>query len=81
MPYHAWTYAADGTLLSAPAMPAGFDALEFDLRRCHVRVLEGLIFICMGEKPLDLDNAFRDWERFLKPHGLAQARIARSVIW
>jgi Rieske 2Fe-2S family protein len=80
-PYHAWTYATDGSLLSAPAMPDGFDRAEFGLRRCHVRVVEGLIFVCMNEKPPEHEAAFRDWERFLKPHGLADAKIATSMIW
>lgn len=80
-PYHAWTYALNGKLLSAPAMPAGFDASEFSLRPCHVRVVEGLIFICMAKKPPEFDSAFRDWEQFLKPHGLARAKIAKSLTW
>jgi len=80
-PYHAWTYANDGTLLSAPAMPDGFDTTQFSLHRCNVRVVEGLIFVCMGDPPRDTEPAFRDWEKFLKPHGLSQAKIAASMVW
>lgn len=80
-PYHAWTYAMDGKVLSAPAMPEGFDAKEFSLHPCHVRVVEGLIFICMAEKPPKIDEAVRDWERFLTPHGIPGAKIAKSMIW
>ncbi len=80
-PYHAWTYGADGKLLSAPAMADGFDKKEFGLRRCHVRVVEGLIFICLGPQPPDRENIFRDWERYFKPHRLPEAKIATSMTW
>lgn len=80
-PYHAWRYGTDGRLLAAPAMPEGFDPAEFGLRACPVRVVEGLIFICLGPQPVDREAVFRDWERYFKPHRLAEAKIAASRIW
>ncbi|MSU47154.1 MAG: aromatic ring-hydroxylating dioxygenase subunit alpha [Lacunisphaera sp.] len=80
-PYHAWTYATEGKLLAAPAMADGFDSSQFGLHKCHVRVVEGLIFICLGDTPPANEDAFRDWEIFLKPHGLTQAKIGKSMIW
>jgi Rieske 2Fe-2S family protein len=80
-PYHAWTYAADGRLLSAPAMPDDFNPAEFHLQRCHVRVVEGMIFLCLGKEAPDREPIFRDWERYFQPHGLAQSKIAASMVW
>jgi Rieske 2Fe-2S family protein len=80
-PYHAWTYGTDGKLLSAPAMPEGFDREAFGLRRCAVRVIEGMILVCMSDTPPELGDAFRDWEKYLKPHGLPHAKIAASMVW
>lgn len=80
-PYHAWTYAPDGRLLAARSMPEDFNTAEFGLHKCHVRVLEGLIYIHMGKEPSDFEPICRDVETFLKPHELDQAKIAKSLVW
>lgn len=76
-PYHAWTYGHDGTLLAARGLPDHVDVAELGLSRCHVRIIEGLIFICLGDDPPDLDNVARDIVTFFKPHGLTQAKICQ----
>ena len=55
-PYHGWTYALDGRLLSAPGLGAvkDFDREHFGLTAMHVREWGGLVFICRGESPTDL---------------------------
>jgi Rieske 2Fe-2S family protein len=75
-PYHAWCYDVDGALISARAMPEGFDRASFGLPRAHLRVHEGLIFVSLADTPLDLDPAAREIEAFFGPHGLARAGIA-----
>ena len=47
--YHGWAYALDGSLSAAKHMPEDFDRSQFGLRSCHVRILEGLVFICLAE--------------------------------
>jgi Rieske 2Fe-2S family protein len=47
-PYHAWTYDLDGRLRSARLMGPDFDASQHSLAQIHVRVLEGLIFVCFA---------------------------------
>ena len=59
-------------------MPDDFNAAEFGLRRCHVRVVEGLIFICLGPQPPDREKTFREWERYFRQHKLAEAKIATA---
>ena len=52
-PYHAWTYAADGSLKSVPD-EQGFPCLEKDksgLRPVHVGAWEGFIFINLDREP------------------------------
>jgi phenylpropionate dioxygenase-like ring-hydroxylating dioxygenase large terminal subunit len=80
-PYHAWTYGTDGRLLSAPAMPPDFDPAESGLRPCPVRVVAGLIFVCLGPEPPDRDVVFRDWERYFQAHRLPEAKIATNRVW
>ena len=48
-PYHAWSYRLDGSLKAARLMPEGFDAGDYGLHPCHLRLLDGLIFINLAE--------------------------------
>jgi len=51
-PYHGWSYSiSDGALLTAPHMPDDFDRAPWGLRRVHVDVWFGLIFVCLADKP------------------------------
>ena len=59
-PYHAWTYALDGTLLSAPHMDdvPGFDKMEHSLRPAHLGLWEGFIFVNLADSPTPLKEWF-----------------------
>ena len=60
-PYHAWTYALDGRLLSAPHMDnvPGFDKIEYSLRPAHLGLWEGFIFVNLADSPTPLEEWFR----------------------
>jgi len=75
-PYHGWTYALDGSLVSAPLMDDDFDPSTHALQHCHVRVLEGLILINLDAEPEDFDKLFADYQPLLSLYGLADAKIA-----
>ncbi len=78
-PYHAWSYRLDGSLKAARLMPEGFDAGDYGLHPCHLRLLDGLIFINLAEgAPPDFAAATKDNLRFLRPHGLDRAKIAHK---
>ncbi|HJT81215.1 MAG TPA: aromatic ring-hydroxylating dioxygenase subunit alpha [Chthoniobacterales bacterium] len=49
-PYHAWTYALDGSLAGAPHMDevAGFDKAQYALHPVNLGMWEGFIFINLG---------------------------------
>lgn len=76
-PYHAWSYGLDGRLLAARQMPEGFDRQSSGLRRCQVEVVEGLIFVCLGDEPaLDFGPVRRAITPFVELHGIAHAKVA-----
>ena len=81
-PYHAWTYALDGSLVAARNMPEGFDAADYPLHRCHARVCEGLIFINLAEgEPSDFDAMAGNLAPYLEPHGLARTKIVHRKVY
>ena len=78
-PYHRWTYRLDGSLLSARHMENGFCKEDYSLRRCQVRVVEGLIFICLSQDPPPFDEVALDIEVLYRPHGWKKAQICARV--
>ncbi len=75
-PYHGWTYGLDGRLLSAPLMDDDFDPAVHGLQRCQVQILEGVIFVNVGDKTPDFDELFAEYRPLLSFYGLASAKIA-----
>jgi Rieske 2Fe-2S family protein len=78
-PYHAWTYGLDGRLLAAREMPAGFRREDSPLKRLHVRVIEGLIFVSFADTPLSLDDAARALANAAGTHGWSHAKVAHRA--
>ncbi|OIV38438.1 (Fe-S)-binding protein [Mangrovactinospora gilvigrisea] len=75
--YHKWTYGTDGALRHAPAQPAGFDRSCFGLRPVRLRAVAGLLFLCLADRtPEDFDEVAARIEPYLRPHRLAEARVA-----
>ena len=65
-PYHAWAYQLDGHLQSARQMPADFKPADYGLLVCHLRVVEGLIFVCLSdEEPPDFDETVSPFRKRL----------------
>ncbi|MDF2967707.1 MAG: Phenylpropionate dioxygenase [Nocardioidaceae bacterium] len=78
--YHQWTYATDGSLLHAGDQPAGFDKSCFGLRPVHVRVVAGLVFVCLAdEPPADFDDVVATASPYLLPHQLHRTKVAAQV--
>lgn len=77
--YHGWTYALDGSLRAVQHMPEDFDRSQHGLKPCHVRNLEGLLFVCLAEDRAPDFNAVAEGLRpYLSLHGTATARIAEQ---
>ena len=78
--YHRWTYATDGSLLHAGDQPAGFDKGCFGLKQVQVRVLAGLVFVCLAaEPPADFDEVVATVSPYLLPHQLHRTKVAAQI--
>ena len=80
-PYHAWTYDLDGRLRAARHMGPDFDPSQHSLAQIHVRVLEGLIFVCFATDPPRLDDVERTLRATLGLHGWADAKVAHRAAY
>lgn len=80
-PYHAWSYNLDGSLRSARHSGDELDKSQHGLKRMHLRVIEGLIFVCCAEEPPDLSDAERTLRAALGHHGWARARVAHRATY
>ena len=74
--YHGWTYGLDGSLRAAGDAPEGFDKTRLALKRLHVKVLQGLIFINFDPDAVPFDAIENDLGPLLAPWGLERAKIA-----
>jgi len=82
-PYHAWTYALDGTLLSARTMDdvPGFDRADFPLREAAVAELDGFAFVSLAPDPEPFAQAYAPLiGRFARWH-VGELRAARTVTY
>lgn len=75
-PYHQWVFDKDGTLLKARLMPGDFCKEEYNLRKVNVRVVEGLIFICLEEEAPDFSAIQNALTPFLEPYKIGKAKVA-----
>ena len=78
-PYHQWTYARDGSLVSCRGMQDDIDKAELGLQRAHVRQLEGLIFVSLADEPVDFSEAANTIGPMARPQGLERAKVAKIV--
>ena len=79
-PYHAWTYDLDGSLCAARHLPDGLDTAALSLHPVAVRVVAGLIFVCLADAPPDFSQTAADLEVYLSPHGLERTKICRRTV-
>ncbi|NUR06029.1 MAG: aromatic ring-hydroxylating dioxygenase subunit alpha [Nocardioidaceae bacterium] len=78
--YHQWTYATDGSLLRAGDQRPGFDTSCFGLRPVHVRVVAGLVYLCLAEDPpADFDEVVATITPYLLPHQLHRTKVAAQL--
>jgi phenylpropionate dioxygenase-like ring-hydroxylating dioxygenase large terminal subunit len=75
-PYHQWVFDKDGSLLNARMMPDDFCKEQHNLRSVHVRVVEGLIFICLAKAAPDFSIIENSLAPYLKPFRINGAKVA-----
>ncbi len=78
--YHHWTYATDGRLRHAAASGKNFDATCFGLKNVALRVVAGLVFICLADDPPeDFDRVADVISPYIAPHQLGRTKVAAQV--
>ncbi|MEO0372470.1 MAG: aromatic ring-hydroxylating dioxygenase subunit alpha [Pseudomonadota bacterium] len=78
-PYHAWVYELNGNLRAAREMDEGFDPSEHGLLKAHIRIMDGLIFICTADTPPPIDAAIEDITPLIAPFRLEKLKIAHEA--
>ena len=79
-PYHNWAYGLDGALCSARHLPEEVDQTSLGLHPVAVRVVAGLIFVCLADEPPDFRQTAADVAEYLAPHGLERTRVCRRTV-
>jgi len=74
--YHGWTYDLDGALVGASRMGDDFDKSGISLKRLHVELLEGMIYVNFADKPSSFSPVREGLAECLKPYDLANAKVA-----
>jgi phenylpropionate dioxygenase-like ring-hydroxylating dioxygenase large terminal subunit len=81
-PYHAWTYDLSGRLIGASSMPTEFDKSAHALKKAHIRVESGLVFVNMADgEPPSFESFIERHRPFLVPHGFENAKVAVQLIY
>jgi Rieske 2Fe-2S family protein len=80
-PYHAWTYALNGSLMGAPHMDdvEGFDRSDHSLRAVNLALWEGFIFVNLAEDAAPLPRVFAPLMGKLTHWNLPRLRSARRI--
>ena len=76
-PYHNWTYDLSGKLLKARGMDADFSKEHFGLNPINVKVIGGLIYVCLNSPaPGDIETVSNLLTPYLAPYEVAKTKIA-----
>lgn len=77
--YHGWTYDLDGSLLGAASMPENFDKSAAGLKKIHVEVLDGMVFVNFADEPASFESIRKDLTDCLRPYQLEKAKVAHRA--
>src|SRR5271166_1983906 len=75
-PYHGWTYGLNGALRAARHMAPDFDAASHGLKPVQLRVIQGIMLVCLAADPPGLGNVTATLDNCFGPYGWENARIA-----
>jgi phenylpropionate dioxygenase-like ring-hydroxylating dioxygenase large terminal subunit len=80
-PYHGWTYDLDGRLKTRTEKEFGVPESQLGLHPVALRNVAGLLFVALGEDPVDFSAAEADIASRLRHHGLDDAKVAKTVTY
>jgi len=78
-PYHGWTYDLDGRLTTRTMKDFGVGESELGLHPVKLRNVAGLLFVALGDDPIDFDQAHADIAGRMKHQGMDDAKVAKAV--
>jgi Rieske 2Fe-2S family protein len=80
--YHAWSFAQDGSLVSAPHMNEceGFNKSNHSLASAHIKTFEGFIFLNLSDKPADFDEQFATLTRY-GDYKMSELKTVHSITY
>ena len=77
--YHGWTYDLEGQLRAAAQMGDSFDKSGLGLKKIHVGVLEGMIYVNFAQDPVPFSLIQDGLADCLEPYGLENAKVAHRA--
>lgn len=80
-PYHAWTYALDGSCVGAPHMDdtPGFAKRDYPLHEAAVATWEGFIFVNLADDPAPFAEFFAPVAQRFARYNLGTLRTVRRI--
>ncbi len=78
-PYHGWAYGLDGSLRAAAQMGDDFDPDRHGLKKLHLKLFHGLIFVSFAAQPAPFELIEREMSASLAPYRLDRAKVARKI--
>ncbi|HEX6478409.1 MAG TPA: aromatic ring-hydroxylating dioxygenase subunit alpha [Ktedonobacteraceae bacterium] len=78
-PYHQWTFARNGSLLSCVGMQEGIDKTRLGLRPLPIETCEGLIFVSFAQTPPPFGEAGEVLAHQAHMQGLVHAKVAKVI--
>ena len=78
-PYHQWTFARDGSLVSCRGMQEDINKAELGLFHAPVREVAGFIYVSLCDDPPDFSEAAATIGSVARPQGLDRAKVAKCV--
>jgi Rieske 2Fe-2S family protein len=80
-PYHAWTYALDGTLVGAPSMDElrGFDKSHYPLHKVSVAIWEGFVFLALDDCGVPFEQSHAPLLGRFSRFNLPRLRAVRQI--
>ena len=82
-PYHAWTYALDGSLVGAPGMQEveGFDKGAYPLHAAALAEWEGFLFVNIARDPKPFGDVWKAMRGRFDRYGLAGLQRGHRVVY
>ncbi len=78
-PYHQWSYGLDGKLLACRGMQEELDRSQLNLKKIHVREIEGLIYLSLASTPPEFEPAQQLLSPLAGQQGFNRARVAKAI--